>query len=253
MNTLHVGAESSWLVHAGAATILFLHIAGGLVAIISGAIALALRKGGRPHALAGNVFFISLMVMASIGAFVAPFLVTPRGDPKLFDSTVGFFTCYLVMTGWMTVRRRAGTIGRAEMAAFVFASLLAAWIVLLGTMAPGSATAYYVLGAIIALAAALDLKVILNRGIAGTPRLRRHLWRMCTALFIASGSFFLGQQRVMPAFVQGSPWLAIPALAPLAMMLFWLLKLSLAGLVSRLKQKRRLRRQASKTPVHAAS
>lgn len=254
MNTLQVGAESSWLVHAGAATILYLHIAGGSVAIVSGATALAFRKGGRAHVLAGNIFFVSMLVMASIGAFVAPFLLTAEGNPKLFDSTAGFFTCYLVATGWMTVRRKAGTIGRFEVAAFLFASFLAAGIVLLGTRTAGSPTGYYAMGGVIALAAALDLKVILNRGISGTPRISRHLWRMCTALFIASGSFFLGQQRQMPEFMQGSSWLAVPALAPLVIMLFWLLKLRLAKAVAQLKQKRRLRRQqGTEAPVRAAS
>lgn len=242
MNTLQISADSPWPVHAAAATILFLHIAGGSVAIVSGTIAVAVRKGGRLHVLAGNVFFISMLVMASIGAFVAPFLVTAQGNPKLFDSAAGFFTSYLVITSWLTVRRKAGTTGRAEMAAFVFASLLAATIVLLGTRTAGSATGYYALGAIVALAAALDLRVILNRGITGGPRIARHLWRMCLALFVAVGSFFLGQQRVMPEFMQGSPWLSVPPLAVLAMMLFWLLKLRFARVINELKRKRRLRR-----------
>lgn len=244
MNTLQVAAESPWLVHAGAATILVLHIAGGSVAMIAGTVALALRKGGRRHIVAGNIFFVAMLVMASIGAVVAPFLVTAQGNPKLFDSIAGFFTCYLVVTGWLTVRRKAGTIGRVEVAAFVFASLLAATTVLLGTRTAGNASGYYGLGGIIALAAALDLKVILNRGIAGPARVARHLWRMCLALFVALGSFFLGQQRVMPEVIQGSPWLSVPPLAVLAMMVFWLLKLRLAKAVARLKQKRRLRRQA---------
>jgi hypothetical protein len=241
MNTLQVAAESPWLVHAGAATILALHIAGGSVAMIAGTVALALRKGGRRHVVAGNIFFAAMLVMASIGAVVAPFLLTAQGNPKLFDSIAGFFTCYLVVTGWLTVRRKAGTIGRAEVAAFVFAALLAAATLLLGTRTTGNADGYYGLGGIIALAAALDLKVILNRGISGPPRIARHLWRMCLALFVALGSFFLGQQRVMPEFMQGSPWLSVPPLAVLAMMLFWLLKLRLAGAVGRLK--RRLRRR----------
>lgn len=243
MNTLQVGAESSWLVHAAAAAILFLHIAGGTIGMISGTMALAFRKGGRAHVLAGNVFFISMLVMAGIGGFVAPFLVTAEGNPKLFDSAAGFFTCYLVITSWLTVRRKAGTIGRAEVAAFVFASLLAAAIVLVGRTR-GDATAYYGLGGIIALAAALDLKVILNRGIAGGPRVARHLWRMSLALFVALGSFFLGQQRQMPDFMQGSPWLSVPPLAVLAAMVFWLLKLRFARVINELKRKRRLSRQA---------
>lgn len=223
MNRLQVGAESPWWVQAGAAAILFLHIAGGSVAITAGATALAVRKGGRLHALAGNAFFVSMMVMASIGAFVAPFLVTPRGNPRLFDSAAAFFTCYLVATSWMTVRRKAGTVGRFELAAFVFAAFLAAAVILLGTRAAGG-TGYYLLGGIIALAAALDLKVILNHGITGPPRIARHLWRMCTALFSATLSFFLGQQRVMPEAVRGSPILLVLAFAPLAFMLFWLVR-----------------------------
>jgi hypothetical protein len=243
MNTLQVGAESSWLVHAGAATLLSLHIAGGSVGMVSGTMALAFRKGSRRHVLAGRTFFISMMVMASIGAFVSPFLVTAQGNPKLFDSIAGFFTFYLVVTGWMTVRRKAGTIGRAEVAAFVFAALLAAAAILLGT-GTGGGTGYYVIGGIIALAAALDLKVILGGGIAGSPRIARHVWRMCLALFVAIGSFFLGQQRVMPEFMQGSPWLDVPPLAVLAMMVFWLLKLRFAKVVGKLRSKRRRRRQA---------
>jgi hypothetical protein len=242
MNTLQVGADSPWLVHAAAAAILFLHIAGGTVGMISGAVALAVRKGGRLHVLAGNVFFAAMLVMAGIGGLVAPFLVTAQGNPKLFDSAAGFFTCYLVVTSWLTVRRKAGTIGRAEVAAFVFAALLAAAIVLIGRTR-GDATAYYGLGGIVALAAALDLKVILNRGIAGGPRIARHLWRMCLALFVAVGSFFLGQQRQMPEFVQGSPWLFVPPLAVLAAMVFWLLKLRFARAVNQLRQRRRLRLQ----------
>jgi len=45
---------------------------------------------------------------------------------------------------------------------------------------------------------------------------------MCFALFIAAGSFFLGQQQVFPVSVRGSPLLLVPVLAVLALMLFWL-------------------------------
>ena len=236
MNHLHVGAESPLLVQAGAAAILFVHIAGGIVGIVSGGFAIAYRKGGPRHALAGKFFFASMLAMASVGALVSPFLVSPQGDPKLFDSTAGFFTCYLVVTGWLTVRRKAGTIGRGEIAAFAFALLLAAATMLNGIRAAGStggllggmpAAGYYVLAGIIALAAGFDLKVILRGGIAGAPRIARHLWRMCTAWFVATGSFFLGQQRVMPEAVRGSPLLLLLGFAPLAFMLFWLVRVRL--------------------------
>jgi hypothetical protein len=237
MNTLQVAAESAWAVRAGAAAILFVHISAGSVAIVSGSMALAFRKGGRSHVAAGHVFFVSMLAMASIGALVAPFLLTAEGNPRLFDSAAGFFTGYLVVTSRLTVRRKAGTVGRSETAAFLFAATLAAAIVLIGT-GRADPSGYYGMGAIVALAAALDLKVILRGGIGGAPRIARHLWRMCLALFVAVGSFFLGQQRVMPEFMQGSPWLSVPPLAVLAAMLFWLLKLRFAKAIARWKAAR---------------
>jgi len=48
------------------------------------------------------------------------------------------------------------------------------------------------------------------------------LWRMCFALFFATGSFFIGQQKVMPAFMHGSPILVAFGIAPLVLMFFWL-------------------------------
>ncbi|HEY1427485.1 MAG TPA: hypothetical protein VGF50_12500, partial [Caulobacteraceae bacterium] len=56
----------------------------------------------------------------------------------------------------------------------------------------------------------------------------RHLWRMCAGLFIACGSFFIGQQQVMPRFVQGSPVLFVLGVAPIFFMIFWLFRVYLA-------------------------
>lgn len=245
MDTLQIGAQSHWLWHAGAATILTLHIAGGSIGIVSGAAALAVRKGGRLHRVAGNVFFVSMMVMAAIGAFVAPFLASAQGDGKRFDSIIAFFTCYLVATSWATVKRKAGTIGAFEKAAFGFASLLAAAAFLFGARAAGDpdglvggfpAQGYYVLGGFIALAAALDLRTILRGGVTGVPRIARHLWRMCVALFIATSSFFFGQQDVLPQALRDLPiLLLILGFGPLAAMLFWLIRIRFSKAIARLK------------------
>jgi len=78
--------------------------------------------------------------------------------------------------------------------------------------------------AVATLAAAMDFRVILHGGIAAVARIVRHLWRMCFGLFIAAGSFFLGQQQVMPVFIQGSALLYVPAAAPLLLLIFWLVR-----------------------------
>ena len=61
-----------------------------------------------------------------------------------------------------------------------------------------------------------------DNALRGTPRLRRHLWRMCAALFIATGSFFLGQAQVFPAPIRDSGLLPVPVLVVLGAMLYWL-------------------------------
>jgi len=57
---------------------------------------------------------------------------------------------------------------------------------------------------------------------------------MCFAFFIATGSFFLGQQKVMPHAVRGSPVLFVLAFAPFAVMLFWLVRIRFSKVIGRL-------------------
>jgi hypothetical protein len=59
----------------------------------------------------------------------------------------------------------------------------------------------------------------------GGPRLARHLWRMCFALFIAAGSFFSIRERVatiLPQFFATGPMRAVPILLLFAAMFYWL-------------------------------
>jgi hypothetical protein len=52
----------------------------------------------------------------------------------------------------------------------------------------------------------------------------RHLWRMCFGWFVATISFFLGQQQVFPRWLQGSPVLVALALLPLLFLIFWFIR-----------------------------
>jgi hypothetical protein len=61
---------------------------------------------------------------------------------------------------------------------------------------------------------------------------------MCVALFFASGSLFLGQQQVFPKALQGSPILVALAVAPLLLMVFWLLRVRLARAFHRARMSR---------------
>ena len=224
---IHVSPESPWWMAAGAMLILVVHIAGGAIGLLSGTAALIARKGSERHRLAGTIFVVSMLVMAGIGAGVSPF----RGHG--IDTLAGTFTFYLVVTAWLTVKRRGGETGVAEIIALAVALGAVVAAVTLGMQGLGRprgmiagypAGAYFFVAAIVAFAAALDLKVILRGGITGTPRIARHIWRVCVALFIAAASFFLGQQRVMPVSIRGSFFLMVPPLAALGVMIFWLVR-----------------------------
>ncbi len=223
-------AGTSFWVYAAVIAALVLHIGGGSVGILSGYAAVSVTKGERLHRLYGTVFVAVMLVMAAMGTALS-FPIHQRGNVA-----GGFMAFYLVATGWMSVRRKEGSTGWFEKAAFIVALSAAIMLLLWGRQASLSpkgevdgypAMLYYVFGSFAAFAAALDLKVIRQGGVSGVQRISRHLWRMCFSLFFAAASFFLGQQKVMPAFLHGAAILYVPAFAPLVVMIFWLLRVRL--------------------------
>ena len=85
--------------------------------------------------------------------------------------------------------------------------------------------------------AAGDIRMLVRRGLFGTQRIARHLWRMCFGFFIATGSFFLGPAnrpvRLLSAvglrqqFFRGvfrQEVLLFLAVLPLLLLIFWLVR-----------------------------
>ena len=217
------------LVHGA---IMWIHIAGGAIALLSGTMAVAVRKGGAVHAQAGTWFFSSMLVLGITAAILEPYRPVP-GSP-----VGGIMVCYFVATSWVTARRRDGTTGRFEIGACAAALVMAAlmvWGGLTGATTPAGPGPVFALGAICLLAGLLDLNAVLRRKLKPAQRIARHLWRVCFAFFIATGSFFLGQQDALPAAVRGSPILFVLAFAPFAVMAFWLVRVRFPKAITRLK------------------
>lgn len=226
MTILQIDPNAPQWVHDAATAVLYAHIGGGTLGMIAGTVALFSRKGETVHRAAGTVFFAAMLTMAGVGAAVAPFLEDPA------STIAGIMTVYLVLSGWMTVRRPEGTVGRFEKASFVVAAFVAlsgmtmAYLASHGTLhlLKGQPyQAFYVFAGVGTIAALSDLKVLWRGGIAGPARLARHIWRMCTALTVATGSFFLGQQKMLPAALHHSSVLFLPVAVPLLTMAFWLI------------------------------
>lgn len=227
MPILQIHPDSAPLVHAAAAAILYLHIGAGGVGLVAGAAAFVFRKGSDLHRLAGKIFAVSMMLMAFIGACVAPFLPIPERASVV----AGALTFYLVLTSWSAVKRKPGRVDRFDYAVLVASLgivLASVYLFWLASKSPGGqldgqpAAAFVMFLIIGGLAAVGDLRLIVNGGVSGATRVARHLWRMTVALFIAANALFLGQPQVFPQAVQASGVLNLPALLILALLVYWL-------------------------------
>ena len=210
--------------------ILVLHICGGLVGLLSGAAATAFRKGSRLHGIAGQVFVVSMLTMATAGVTLAAMKSQPG------NILGGALTVYLVATAWMTARRVTPGTSFFDWGALSIGWAVAVATVTLGTVAALSTTGmvydyppgpYFFLGTVAVLATGGDVRMLRRNGISGTKRIARHLWRMCFALFIASSSLFLARQQLFPELMRKTGTLVLLSFLPLILMIFWLIRIRL--------------------------
>jgi uncharacterized membrane protein len=216
------------------------HIGGGTLGLVSGTVAAFAPKGGRVHRAAGNVFFVSMLVMAIFAIYLA--VVLPHQILNVFIAT---FATYLVTTGWMAVQHREGTSGAAEKIALIvglflfapFAFLSAQLALGLPPVFPAPIPlkgplliALYGITTVLALAAFGDARVVFAGGIAGAARIARHLWRMCLGLTLAAGSAFTnGLPRLLPPPVHVTTIFFLPQLIPIGLLIFWMIRVRLTG------------------------
>src|SRR5208283_2185065 len=114
--------------------LLLLHIIAGTFGMLSGFVAVFLRKGSRRHGIAGSVFVIAMLCLSASGVYLAVMKSQPG------NILGGTLTFYLVATAWMTARRRHGQTGVVDWGALLIASALGAVTVTLGLEAANSPT-----------------------------------------------------------------------------------------------------------------
>jgi hypothetical protein len=206
-------------------SLLPVHIIAGSIAIISGFISVFAIKGLKLHRKSGMLFVYSMLVLALTGAAIA----TLKHQPASIIG--GLLAFYLVTTAFLAVRPRDYWFRLIHVVAFAFGASVSAFAFKIGFDALHSATGtsqgvpagmLFFFATIALLSALGDARMLVTGGLQGPHRIARHLWRMCFSLFIASGSFFLGQAKVIPKPIRILPLLAIPALLPLVLLLYWL-------------------------------
>ncbi len=207
--------------------ILFLHIIAGTLGMLSGFVAVFLRKGSRRHGLTGSVFVVAMLSLSLTGVLMA--IV----KSQVGNILGGSLTFYLVATAWMTGRYRERKTGSFDWGALLVALGVGAVTVTYGFEAAMSPTGlkngdpagqYFFLGSVALLAATGDVRMLVRGGISGSQRIARHLWRMCFGLFVAAASVLLARAHLFPAALRKTGVLWLLSLLPLMLMVFWLLR-----------------------------
>src|SRR5262249_15359840 len=227
-----------------ASPMLVVHVCVGTLALFSGAAAMSFRKGSRWHRAAGNVFVVSMLVLAVAAVYLAA-LKHESGNVS-----GGILTFYLILTAWLTARRRDGKTSGYDWALLSIPLVLGSLTIISGvtklrTAGPPSdgvtVGMHFFIGTVMLLACAGDIRMLARGGIFGSQRLARHLWRMCFGFFIATGSFFLGpanrplrflsaiglRQQVFRTLLRQEVLLFLTIL-PLLLMIFWIIPVNLS-------------------------
>jgi hypothetical protein len=205
------------------------HIVAGGLAIVLGGVALLAPKGRTVHRKSGILFVFAMLTMGISGSIMAL-------RQSLTNANVlgGFMSAYFVITALTTVRPVSAWTRRLDAGALVVAIALAAFEIVMGVKAFASPRGaingvpffmLFFLATITTLAAAGDIRVMRLGVLRAGPRLARHLWRMCFALFIAAGSFFSIRARVariLPEPFTTPAMRALPIVLVFVAMFYWL-------------------------------
>jgi hypothetical protein len=211
---------------------LLMHICAGTLGLLSGAVAISLRKGSGRHRVAGNVFVVSMLSLSASGVYMA---ILKHQPGNILGGTLTF---YLVATAWRIARRREGETESFDWGALLVVLAVGVANVTFGLEAAHSPTGlkygypvgpYTFLGSVALIAAAGDVRMLVRGGVSGAQRIARHLWRMCFAWFIASASIFLARPHLFPAFFQRTGLLYLLTVLPLLLMVFWLIRVLFRG------------------------
>lgn len=200
-------------------TLLPLHIAGGCFALLFGYAALAASKGGSVHRKSGMGFVAAMITMSLTGALIATM------KPDRGSMIAGALTFYFVVTGLLAVKRvpRARQIEIGAMIAAVILSTFGIWAgSWLAQRGRPEAAPMFLFSAMAIVGAIGDWRMLRAGELSGKPRLKRHLWRLCFAMWVAAASFFWGPPNRVPEIIRIPALLPIPVLTPIAAMLYWL-------------------------------
>jgi uncharacterized membrane protein len=211
------------------------HIASGAIAVATGTITFAVRKGATRHVNVGRIFTLAMGLSSFLGAIIG--LI--KYETFYITFHAGVLGLTLVISGWLLARVRSvrrgsvfiiiacvNLINTAGLLAAGFCAQTLPEQVLRGF----AATDYFFLAGMAGVAVINDLVILLCKTMSQKHRIAQHVWRMSIGFFIAAGSAFTGPGvGVFPEVIRNSGILSLPELITILLMLFWLCRILLGG------------------------
>ena len=173
-------------------------------------------------------FVVAMVVMCAAAAVLAAV------KAQTMNLIAGIMTAYLVITAVTTVWPAHQRSRRLDLALMITAATLGVTTLVFGlkaVMTPSKMLfglppyPFFIFGVTGVLAARNDWHEMQANGFRGVVRLRRHLARMCFALFVATASFFSIRARVARIIPESlvSPAVQIaPIVLVLVALVYWL-------------------------------
>lgn len=169
--------------------LIIIHAVLGFTALLSGAIALSVKKGGNIHRRSGRVFFYSMLISGLIALLVS----NSPGHENMFLFCIGIFSLYFLLSAYSILRFRKASD-----------SLTYDWILAIVSLLTGTIMIFYpillegrlnivllVFGIIGLIFGTRDLLSFRNKEHLVKNRIRLHLGKMIGAYIAATTAFFV--------------------------------------------------------------
>lgn len=239
--TLEVSPDAHISLRLTADFVLYTHIVGGALGLLTGVVASFSKKGGLLHRRAGRLFLYSMFACYSIGAIVGPFLNS--GQRPNFVAAI--LALYLLLSGVHAAKLKPYTntkytlLGLVVSLSITFMGLLFMYMGShseTGTVDGSPPDAFVVFIVAGALASIGEVRLLIAKTLSETARISRHLWRMCFSFFFASGSLFFGQPQVFPDWFNDSPLPSLFSIFPLMVLAYFFVKIGAKGWKARISK-----------------
>jgi uncharacterized membrane protein len=205
-------------------TLIMIHAGFGGIALLTGFIALSVKKGGYIHRISGKLFFYSMLSSAILALIISAL----PDHQSLFLFVIGLFSTYLILTGYKALSykrlRSVSSLLYSKIISYTMlvVAIIMMFIAILPVFRGGAVHIVLVTFGSLALFLSLrDIKLISDTRMLRKKWLTLHIGNMVGG-YIAACTAFIVVNQIIPG-IYG--WL-LPTVVGTLYITYWMLKIS---------------------------